>query len=292
MRAVWPNADASRFVRAAGLRWHVQVMGRGPVALLLHGTGAASHSWRDVAPALAAHFTVVAPDLPGHGFTTRPPAERMSLAGMAADVAALLSAMGLEPVIGAGHSAGAAVLMRMALDGVPLAAIVGINAALVAPPPAYTSLLAPAVNAVATLPLVAKLAARAAAGGTLPRSLLKSTGSRTSAEQAALYAAFMASPEHNGAVLTMMANWNLPSLLRDLPRLTTPVTLLMAADDPWVRARDVSRIARAIPCCETVTVPHGGHLLHEEQPEVAVRVILDAARRAGIGPATRVRAAP
>jgi magnesium chelatase accessory protein len=148
------------------------------------------------------------------------------------------------------------------------------------------------VNAVAKLPLVAGLAARAAAGGTLPRSLLRSTGSRTSAEQAALYSAFMASPEHNGAVLTMMANWNLPSLLRDLPRLTTPVTLLMAADDPWVSAAEVVRIAGAIPRRETVTVPRGGHLLHEEQPEVAVWVILDAARRAGLGPTARVRATP
>ncbi|MDU3043759.1 MAG: alpha/beta hydrolase, partial [Bradyrhizobium sp.] len=49
----WPNRAASRFVDAAGLRWHVQMMGEGPVALLAHGTGAATHSWRDLAPLLA-----------------------------------------------------------------------------------------------------------------------------------------------------------------------------------------------------------------------------------------------
>ena len=49
----WPNREASRFVHAAGLRWHVQVMGSGPVVLLLHGTGAATHSWRDLMPKLA-----------------------------------------------------------------------------------------------------------------------------------------------------------------------------------------------------------------------------------------------
>ena len=52
--ADWPNREASRFVEAAGLRWHVQVMGAGPVLLLLHGTGASTHSWRDVMPKLAA----------------------------------------------------------------------------------------------------------------------------------------------------------------------------------------------------------------------------------------------
>ena len=67
--ADWPNRDASRFVEAGGLRWHVQVMGTGPVALLVHGMGASSHSWRDVAPLLASRFTVIIPDLPGHAFT-------------------------------------------------------------------------------------------------------------------------------------------------------------------------------------------------------------------------------
>lgn len=70
----WPNREHSRFVEAAGLRWHVQQMGRGPVLLLLHGTGASTHSWRALMPLLAAEFTVVAPDLPGHGFTSAPPA--------------------------------------------------------------------------------------------------------------------------------------------------------------------------------------------------------------------------
>ena len=55
----WPNRDASRFVTDGGVRWHVQVMGEGPVVLLLHGAGAATHSWRDLAPRLAQHAGVV-----------------------------------------------------------------------------------------------------------------------------------------------------------------------------------------------------------------------------------------
>ena len=69
----WPNRASSRFVDAGGLRWHVQVMGEGPVVLLIHGTGASTHSFRALAPLLAPHFTVVVPDLPGHGFTDAPP---------------------------------------------------------------------------------------------------------------------------------------------------------------------------------------------------------------------------
>jgi len=73
----WPNRSASRFVSAAGLRWHVQQFGTGPVALLVHGTGASTHSWRGLAPILAESFSVVAPDLPGHGFTEAPAADRL-----------------------------------------------------------------------------------------------------------------------------------------------------------------------------------------------------------------------
>ncbi len=49
----WPHRDRSRFVEAGGLRWHIQRMGDGPALLLVHGTAAATHSWRDLAPLLA-----------------------------------------------------------------------------------------------------------------------------------------------------------------------------------------------------------------------------------------------
>jgi len=114
--AGWPNADTSRFVQAGGVRWHVQVMGRGPVLLLLHGTGAASHSWRDLAPLLAERYTVLVPDLPGHGFTQLPPAGMLALPGMASLLEELLRTMGSDPVLVAGHSAGAAIAARMCLD--------------------------------------------------------------------------------------------------------------------------------------------------------------------------------
>ena len=49
----WPNRAAQPLRLAGGLDWHVQEMGEGPGLLLLHGTGAATHSFRDLAPLLA-----------------------------------------------------------------------------------------------------------------------------------------------------------------------------------------------------------------------------------------------
>ena len=59
-------------------------MGDGPDLLLLHGSGAATHSWRDLAPLLARDFRVIAPDLPGHGFTETPGGDGLSLPGIGA----------------------------------------------------------------------------------------------------------------------------------------------------------------------------------------------------------------
>src|SRR5690349_11348465 len=174
----WPNASYSRFVNAAAMRWHVQVAGTGPVALLLHGAGGASHSWADILPRLATHWTIVAPDLPGHAFTDAPPdATRLSLDGIAADVAALLATLGYAPRLVVGHSAGVAVLLRMVANRlVAPNAIVGFNAALAAPPAAASSVLLPAVRMLVRTAGVARVISTIARFDGVADSLLQSTG--------------------------------------------------------------------------------------------------------------------
>ena len=73
IREDWPNRAASRYVDAGGLRWHVQSLGdAGPDLLLLHGTGAATHSWAGLAPLLSetstqAQFLIPAAVALGYG---------------------------------------------------------------------------------------------------------------------------------------------------------------------------------------------------------------------------------
>ena len=127
----WPNRDASQFVQAGGLTWHVQILGTGPVIFLLHGTGAATHSWRALLPLLANHFTVIAPDLPGHGFSQALPSSQMSLPGIARAAADLLRALKVVPARVVGHSAGAAILAQMCLDAqIAPHALVSLNGAM------------------------------------------------------------------------------------------------------------------------------------------------------------------
>src|SRR5664279_4381157 len=112
----WPNREMSRIVDTGGIRWHVQRAGRGPWMLLVHGTGASTHSWRDVLPLLAREYSVLAVDLPGHGLTDEVSSLRSSIAGMSESLTALLRALNVNPTYCVGHSAGAVITCRMALD--------------------------------------------------------------------------------------------------------------------------------------------------------------------------------
>jgi pimeloyl-ACP methyl ester carboxylesterase len=98
-----------------GVRIHYRRQGQGPGMVLLHGYPQTGHMWRKVMPALAERFTVVAPDLRGYGDSDRP-AGGYDKRAMAADIAQMIEALGLAPVVLVGHDRGARVGHRFALD--------------------------------------------------------------------------------------------------------------------------------------------------------------------------------
>jgi magnesium chelatase accessory protein len=279
----WPNRDSSRFITAGGLRFHVQIMGTGPVALLVHGTGAATHSWADMAPILAADFTVIAVDLPGHGFTAEPPRAGMSLPGMANALAALLTTLDAKPAIAIGHSAGAAILVQMCLDAsITPAALVSLNGALWPFKGAARPIFQPLAKLFALNPLVPMLFSWHAADPKVVDRLLRSTGSSISPRQAGFYARLAARSGHAKAALTMMANWALEPLIAALPNLTTPLLLLTGSQDRSIPPGDAIRIRAILPAASHISLPGLGHLAHEEQPAECAALITDFARQNGV----------
>jgi magnesium chelatase accessory protein len=271
----WPNRASSHSVFAGGLRWHVQRMGRGPAVLLLHGTAASTHSWRELAPLLARRFTVVAPDLPGHGFTAAPSPQQLSLPGMAALVDALLDTMRLRPVMAVGHSAGAAVLARLALDGrIAPRSLVGLNAALLPIGREHSAFFTAAARMLAGMPMVPQLFAWRASDRGVAERLLRDTGSRIDARGVELYARLFRHPGHLRAALGMMANWDLRPLLRDMPRLAVPLTLVVGANDRSIPPEDADRVQRDyLPSARVLRLPGLGHLAHEEDPEAVAELL-------------------
>ena len=272
--ADWPNRDASSFVEAAGIRWHVQKMGQGPQLLLLHGTGASTHSWRGLAPILARHFSVIAPDLPGHGFTQSPAAHRLSLPGMASDVTKLLRALDADPEIVVGHSAGAAVLARMCLDGkIAPRLLVSLNGAFMPFGGVAHHLFSPLAKLMVLNPLVPRVFAwQASTAGAVER-LIQNTGSTLDPQGIALYRKLVRSPAHVAAALRMMASWRLEPLLHDLPRLAATLVLVTAANDRSISPAVAQQVREIFPQAIIERLPGLGHLAHEEQPQVIAQLI-------------------
>ncbi|MDP9335876.1 MAG: alpha/beta fold hydrolase [Actinomycetota bacterium] len=87
--------------------------GSGPVIVLVHGMAGSSATWRFVMPALAERFTVVAPDLVGHGESEKPRGD-YSLGAFASGVRDLLLALGHERATLVGQSFGGGVAMQFA----------------------------------------------------------------------------------------------------------------------------------------------------------------------------------
>ena len=285
----WPNRASSRFVRAAGLRWHVQQAGPRPDAasrvLLLHGTGAATHSWRGLLPLLARSHAVLALDLPGHGFTEMPRPPLMSLPGMAQLLDGLLKRMAFEPDLVVGHSAGAAILARMILDGrIRPRAMVSLNGALL-PLAGRSSQLFPAMaRLLASTSVVPWVFSLHAANRDLVTRMLDNTGSRLPTEDRQAYRRLLLHPGHVSAALQMMARWDLPALGADLPELRVPLTLVVGSNDRMIPPADAARLRAVLPQARIVILDGLGHLAHEEQPARVAALVQEAWSLAGAGP--------
>ena len=242
MASIGPTGRPAALFEAAGIRWHVQQTGQGPPLLLIHGTGAATHSWRGLMPILAQHFC----------------RHRAGSAGPRLHAIAAVA-----PALAAGHGVGFGPAIARAQGearhrcrpfggcGDPGA---NVPRQSIAPRPAGQSQRR--VHAVRRRRQSSALAAGQIAGdesagaarvrlaGLACRGR-RTTDRRTPARPSmrrgiALYRKLVRSPAHVAAALRMMANWRLEPLLHDLPRLTTRLVLVAAAKATG-RSRPMSR---------------------------------------------------
>ena len=115
----FPNFTITHQTTPAG-SFRLRHGGSGPPLLLLHGHPQTHALWHKMAPVLAERYTVIAPDLTGYGGAPKPPASAdhaaYSKRAMAADMVAVMDALGHQRFQVVGHDRGARVGHRMALD--------------------------------------------------------------------------------------------------------------------------------------------------------------------------------
>ncbi|PPQ38239.1 magnesium chelatase accessory protein [Rhodoblastus acidophilus] len=273
--ADWPLRESSRFVRAGGYRWHVQELGAGPPALLVHGAAGATHSWRGLAPLLAPHFHLVAPDLPGHAFTKAEGRLDASLKGHAQALESLLATLNYAPKLVIGHSAGAVILGRLIAEGrLKPDVFVCINGA-------FFPFEGPAGH---ILPVMARLMHLNPLAGRLfawtadrrqVKLLIDGMGSQIDDYGLDLYTRLMTTPSHCSGALDMVANWDLSRIPDDLRRIKVPTLLIVGDHDKAIRPHMADKVAKLLPHAQIKRFP-GGHIVHEEDPNGVAEAILAA----------------
>jgi magnesium chelatase accessory protein len=239
---------------------------------------------------LSREFTLVAPDLPGHGFSSMPSNNHVSLPSYARVIGGLMDEIHLKPSLVIGHSAGAAIGVRMVLNGLAHPeAIVSFNGAFLPMGGYGDQFFSPLAKMLSLNPLMPRLFAwRASTQGTVAR-LIQGIGSNLSAEDLAWYQRLMCSPGHVSAALQMMARWELDTLLDEMRTLDIPLLLVAGEKDTAVAMEDTRKVAETVSSARFGLMSDAGHLAHEEQPETAAELIRDAWRQYGGNRADDIR---
>ena len=236
-----------------------------PVVVLVHAIGTSLQAWAPQAAALSRDFRVVSVDLRGHGRSPVPPGP-YTIAGLAADVIALLDVLGIE---------------RASVCGLSLGGMVGLTLAAVAPD-RVDRLVAACVTAVPPVPSAWEdRAQRVLAGGSsaVADLVVERWGYRDRApEIAELVRGMLAVTPAAGYAGCCQAIAAM-DLRPVLPLVSAPTLLLAGSEDPAAPAQVARELSAAMPDASVHVIDGAAHLLNIEAAAATTAAILEHLRR-------------
>jgi pimeloyl-ACP methyl ester carboxylesterase len=279
-----PDFDELRQLVLHGHSVFYRSAGSGPVIVLVHGITSTSRTWANVLPALAEEFTVIAPDLLGHGESAKPRGD-YSLGAYASGIRDLLIALGHERATFVGHSLGGGVAMQLAYqfpehcDRLVLVSSGGLGREI-------TALLRAASlpGSELVLPLVANehlIAAGRAVGRLLGRVGLRA---HTDVGEVLRGHASLADGEARSAFLHTLRTIVDPRGQRvdASDRLylaqAVPFLLVWGERDPIIPVEHAHAAHRLVPGSRLEIFPNAGHFPHLDDPLRFVRVLTEFMR--------------
>jgi pimeloyl-ACP methyl ester carboxylesterase len=259
-------------------------VGTGPVLLLLHGLGCDHTTWEPVIETLAKRYTVIAPDLLGHGQSAKPRAD-YSVGGYANGMRDLLTVLGIDKVTVVGHSFGGGIAMQFAYqfpertERMVLVASGGlgpeVNPLLRAiTTPGYHQLMGlmtlPGVRHVG----IAGLRVLSRAGGKSARDLGEVADIfetfRDPHARAAIRHVVRAVVDWRGQIVTMADRAYLTDAM--------PMAVVWGRDDKVIPVRHASNAAALAPKARVEVIPNAGHFPHKDHPERFAKIMHDFIR--------------
>ena len=253
-------------------------LGTGPVLLLIHGMGGSCENWHGVIEPLARNYTVMAPDLPGHGGSA-PGTGDYSLGALAVHLRDLLLALGRDRATLVGHSLGGGIAMKLAYQFPELAErVVLVSSGGLGPE--VSLLLRAAALPGAELFIAATAKPGRRAGAVLARSL-RAVGLRPTADVAEVARGYasLADRGRRAAFLATLRSVIRPGGQRVDGRdrlylaAGVPVLLVWGSHDPIIPIRHGERAHEAIAGSRLEIFDDVGHLPQLEAPGRFVAVL-------------------
>jgi pimeloyl-ACP methyl ester carboxylesterase len=278
------NRPEVQYLTIHGHRRAFVKAGRGPALLLLHGLGCDHTTWLPVIAALSRRYTVIAPDLLGHGRSDKPRAD-YSVGGYANGMRDLLTVLGIDKVTVVGHSFGGGVAMQFAYQfpertgRMVLVAPGGIGPEV---SPAVRAIALPGFQVamgLATLPglrQATKLGLRA-----LARTRLRHA---RDLDEVADIVQHLCDPRARAAithVVRTVVDWRGQVVtMADRAYLThaMPMCVVWGSEDAVIPAVHAALTKEIAPAATVEVIPNAGHFPHKDHPQRFVKILNDFVR--------------
>lgn len=279
-----PAGFSEHKTRVAGIGLHYVIGGHGPTLLLIHGYPQTWYEWHGIMPALAAHYTVIAPDLPGAGLSDAP-ASGYDKKTMAAELHALLASLGRDGDVRiVGHDIGTMVAYSYAAQYPATVEKLVLSEAPIPDPGIYTipSLTdhGPGVWNFGFFNLTDGLPENMIKGREVAWTAgfiggFEGVPGAVSEADIRVFAHYLRDPAHLEASLDWFRTF--PQDIRDdeqFQKTPLPMPVLAIGASGSLGGAEGTQVAQYATHVTGVTIPDSGHWIYEEHPEELTAMLL------------------
>jgi pimeloyl-ACP methyl ester carboxylesterase len=281
----WPDsinliyhAEHSWFTIVDGVQIHYQEAGdeKAPPVILIHGFISSNLVWNEVfLPLARAGFRVIAPDLPGYGYSDKPRGGEYTIASQARAVLGLMDRLGIEKATIVGASYGGAVAATLALDFPERVARLVLVGAVSNDEPKNKLLLR-----LASVPILGDIATPLFLGSRWilrkrTEEVYRRLGFPVDERKLEARHHLLETSNTHHAMIRTVRRWSANRISRDAHLIRQPTMLVWGDEDNHILISNAFKLRDAIPNSRLVVFRRCGHLPPTEYPEKFVEVVAE-----------------
>lgn len=254
------------------IRIHYVEEGNGEPLILVHSVSQSIYTWRNIFSRLSLNYRVIALDLPGHGYSSRPENFSYTIEEQAQVLELFMDAINIQSAHIMAFSMGSAYALQMAMDNPERIGKMVLIA------PGGMSPEMPMPIKMLDSSLFGGVAAMLYGMRTVEKVLSECFFDLTrtmSPEVVSEYYKTISDRDSRRALRESFHNHEDESIINRLRSLETPVLMLQGSEDKWRTAENTELYHAAMPFAGFATIRNAGHLLHEEKPERVIAALLE-----------------